>query len=117
MFAALIFTMSISALLQFVLSYRRAILGEAVGHTISEDILDAAGVKNRRVTAEDFSRLVQLYKSTPELKSSRRFAVLNMYYLAVNAVRAFADRMPIAARWCAGEVTNCALYAAAQIDR
>jgi len=119
MFSAMLFAISIVALTQFGLYYWRAVLAAVAGQPVSEGVLAAAGVENRRVTGRDFGTLAGLHELTPNLNpSSSGLGLVRFYYAIVNAISSAAGQhMPALAAWCDQELTVCARYAAVQIDR
>ena len=119
MFAAMLFAISIVALTQFGLYYWRAVLAAVAGQPVSESVLAAAGVENRRVTGRDFRTLAGLHDLTPALNPSRGgLGFVRLYYGIVDGISAAAGQhMPAVAAWCEQELSVCARYAAMQIDR
>jgi hypothetical protein len=119
MFAAMLFAISIVALTQFGLYYWRAVLADVAGQPVSEGVLAAAGVENRRVTGRDFRALAGLHELTPDLSPSRGgLGLVQLYYGIVDGINSAAGRrMPAVAAWCDQELAVCARYAAVQIDR
>ena len=119
MFAAMLFAISIVALTQFGLYYWRAVLAAVAGQPVSESVLAAAGVENRRVMGRDFRTLVGLHDLTPDLSPNRGgLGFVRLYYRIVDGISAAAgQQMPAVAAWCDQELSVCARYAAVQIDR
>ncbi len=119
MFAAMLFAISIVALSQFGVYYWRAMLVGAAAQPVSERILAAAGVRNGKLTGEDFRALLGLHDLTPELRSGgKNLALVRAYYAMVEGIASLAGRsMPAVAAWSERELAVCARYAAVQIDR
>ncbi|SRR5260370_6604580 len=119
MFAAMLFAISIVALSQFAVYYWRAMLVGAAAQPVSERILAAAGVRNGKLTGEDFRPLLGLHDLTPELRSGgKNLALVRAYYALVEGIASLAGRsMPAVAAWSERELAVCARYAAVQIDR
>ena len=94
-------------------------LAAVAGQPVSDGVLEAAGVANGRVTANDFGTLAGLHELTPNLNPSRGgLGFVRMYYRAVDCVSGLVGRqMPSLAAWCDQELAVCARYAAVQIDR
>ena len=119
MFAAMLFAISIVALSQFGVYYWRAMLVGAAAQPVSERILAAAGVRNGKLTGEDFRALLGLHDLTPELRSGgKNLALVRLYYVLVEGIASLAGRsMPAVAGWSERELAVCARYLAVQIDR
>jgi hypothetical protein len=119
MLSAMLFAISIVALLQFALYYWRAILSAAAGKPVSEQVLSAAHVQNGLVTRNDFETLAGLHDLTLDLNPGRGgLGPVRLYYRIVDAIDAIAGRrMPALAAWSEREMATCARYAAVQIDR
>jgi hypothetical protein len=119
MFAAMLFAISIVALSQFAVYYWRAMLAGAAAQPVSERILAAAGVRDGKLTGEDFHALLGLHDLTPELRSGgKNLLLVRVYYSLVEGIASLAGRsMPAVAAWSERELTVCARYAAVQIDR
>jgi hypothetical protein len=119
MFAAMLFAISIVALSQFAIYYWRAMLVGAAAQPVSERILAAAGVRNGKLTGEDFRALLGLHDLTPELRSGGQgLALVRVYYAVVEGIASFVGRrMPAVAAWSERELAVCARYLAVQIDR
>jgi hypothetical protein len=119
MFAAMLFAISIVALMQFAAYYWRAMLAGAAAQPVSERVLEAAGVANGQLTGQDFRTLLTLHNVTPELSSvSNGLRSVRLYYRLVDTIGALAGtRLPAIAAWSKRETAVCARYAAVQIDR
>jgi hypothetical protein len=119
MFSAMLFTISVVALLQFAIYYWRAILSATAGQPVSEQVLSAARVQNGLVTRHDFGTLAGLHDLTPDLHPGRSgLGPVRLYYRIVDAIDAIVgQRMPALAAWSERELAICARYAAVQIDR
>ncbi len=118
MFAAMLFAISIVALSQFALYYWRAVLAAVAGQPVSENVLAAASIGNRRVTAGDFQTLAGLHDLTLDLTPrSGGLGLVRLYYRIVDGMNVVAGkRMPALTAWCDQELTICARYAAVQIE-
>jgi hypothetical protein len=118
MFAAMLFAISIVALSQFALYYWRAVLAAVAGQPVSENVLAAASIENRRVTAGDFQTLAGLHDLTLDLTPrSGGLGLVRLYYRIVDGMNVVAGkRMPALTAWCDQELTICARYAAVQIE-
>jgi hypothetical protein len=118
MFAAMLFAISIVALAQFALYYWRAVLAGVAGQSVSESVLAAASIENRRVTGGDFATLAGLHDLTLNLTPRQQgLGLVRLYYRSVDGLAALAgQRLPALAVWCEQELTICARYAAVQIE-
>jgi hypothetical protein len=118
MFAAMLFAISIVALSQFALYYWRAVLAAVAGQPVSENVLAAASIENRRVAAGDFQTLAGLHDLTLDLTPrSGGLGLVRLYYRIVDGMNVVAGkRMPALTAWCDQELTICARYAAVQIE-
>ena len=99
MFAAMLFAISIVALSQFAVYYWRAMLAGAAAQPVSERILAAAGVRDGKLTGEDFRALLGLHDLTPELRSGgKNLLLVRVYYALVQgiAMRRLGDPADIA---------------------
>src|SRR5258708_34883128 len=93
MFAAMLFAISIVALSQFAVYYWRAMLVGAAAQPVSERILAGAGVRNGKLTGEDFRPLLGLHDLTPELRTGRKnLALVRVDYAPVEGVTWLARR-------------------------
>ena len=118
MFAAVLLSVSVVALMQFALYYWRAVLAAVAGQAVSAGVLSAAHVDNRSVTGEDFETFATLHGLTPTLDPrGGGLGFVKTYYSVVNKVATMASqRLPGLASWCNQERAVCARYAAVQID-
>ena len=119
MFAAMLLTISIVALSQFALYYWRAVLAGVAAEPVSQRILEAAQVRDGRVSGSDFDTLVGLHDLTPELQNAQGGLLLvRAYFRLVQGLESFAGAYsPALAAWGRRERATCARYAAVQIDR
>jgi hypothetical protein len=118
MFGTMLFAISVVALSQFALYYWRAVLTAVAGQPVSDNVLAAASIENRRVTGRDFQTLAGLHELTLDLNPrSNGLGLVRLYYRAVDSLANVAGkRMPAFAAWCEQELTMCARYAAVQIE-
>ncbi len=119
MFAAMLLTISMLALLQFALYYWRALLAGVASQPVSERVLVAAHLEDENFCGADYERLANLHEMTPELKSGNGgLGLVGMYHEMVHMVdAAFGKLSPAVASWSERESALCARYAAVQIDR
>ena len=119
MFSAMLFAISIVALLQFALYYLRAMLTGVACQPVSPRVFEAAQVAESALSGDDFGKLLSLHKLTPRLEGNRTnlFAV-RCYYGSVEKLSAlFSRTSPAFAEWTQRERLLCARFAAVQIDR
>ena len=119
MFAAMLLTISILALLQFALYYWRALLAGVAAQPVSERVLGAAHLQDENFCGADYERLANLHEMTPELKSGNSgLGLVGAYYAMVKTMSAaFGKMSPAVASWSERESALCARFAAVQIDR
>src|SRR3989442_5613266 len=87
MFAAMLVTVSIVALIEFAIYYWRAVVASAATQPISESVRAAAGLDGRALRAGDFSTFADLHEITPTLQERiRGFGLVNAYYHLMSAV-------------------------------
>src|SRR5260370_37096787 len=117
--AVMLFAISMVALSQLAVYYWRAMLVGAAAQPVSERILAAAGVRNGKLTGENFRPLLGLHDLTPELRSGgKNLARVRAYYALAERIASLPGRiMPAVAAWSERQLAVCARYAAVQIDR
>jgi hypothetical protein len=119
MFPALILALSVGALSQFAVFYWRAVLIGVAATPISDETLEAAGLKNRPITGQDFATVAGLRGITPELRSQKSglgFVGLH-YHLVQGICWLVGRRVPSVATWGERELATCARYALVEFDR
>lgn len=119
MFSAMLFAISLVALVQFALYYWRALLTGVASQHIAIEILEAAQVSESGPCAADFEKLASLLTLTPELKASHaRLGFVPAYYKLVGKIAEFFGSVfPSLNAWSEQERILCARYAAVQIGR
>ncbi len=122
MFAAMLFTIAIVALLQFALYYWRAVLAGVASQPVSDRVLAAAQMEEGEFHGADFGKLASLLALTPELKSGNGgkngLGLVKAYYEILEGMgAAFAKMSPAVASWSERERVLCARYAAVQIEQ
>ena len=115
----MILTISTVALSQFAIYYWRAVLAGVAAQPVSDRVLLAAQVEDRRLMPQDFATLAGLHDLTLELHPNRSgLRFVRLYYKAVEALDAFLGKQfPAVAVWTERERVICARYAAVQVDR
>jgi hypothetical protein len=118
MMAALIFVISIVALLQFFLSYCRSLIAASRKVELSESVREVTGIEDHKVTAEDFQRLHQLVHLCPESGGdTASLRAIGAYYGMLGALRMpLRGLAPAAAGWVDRERANCSYFAAVALD-
>jgi len=119
MFAAMLLTVSIVALIQFAIYYWRAVVAGVAAQPISENVRAAAGLDGRALRAGDFSTFADLHEITPTLQERiRGFGLVNAYYHLMSAVGQLSRPLvPALAAWSETERATCSQYAAVLLDR
>lgn len=119
MIAALIFVISLAALLQFFVSYCRSVIAAYGKQELSEQGREVAGIKDRKVRGEDFRRLVGLVGLCPGPGNDHSdIRVVRAYYSLLRALSAASGKLaPAAAFWAERERQSCAYFAAVALDR
>jgi len=119
MIASLIFVVSSLTLLQFFVSYSRAIIAESRNHLLSEQARDLCGMKSSLVAGEQFRRLSQLIALCPEANDDgfQVKAVRIYFYLLGFARTVMGWATPSADPWIEAERRGCAYVVAVVLDR
>lgn len=119
MIAALIFVISLAALLQFFVLHCRSILAYNRGIQLSEHIREVTGMTGQDVAAGDFKRLVQLVHLCPDRgDDQKQIRVVSLYYALLNFVgRITRPVIPSATQWIENERRGCSYFAAVALDR
>src|SRR5947199_7613425 len=110
-----ILVISVVSLVQFAMSYFRAILMQAGQVPVSDEVRAAAGLKRGEISEVDFGPLRGVHSLTPG--GSSGVGLVAMYYRAMQAVKLIAGAHQGIAVWTKREMTNCACYVGVQIDR
>ncbi len=115
MIAAILFTVSTAALIQFGLYYWRAMIAGVASQTVSERIRTAAGISSTSVSAKDFSNLLIIKDLTPDLRGpSGSFLAIRSYY---SIVEKLGSLIPAMASWSNAEMATCSRYIAVLMDQ
>ncbi len=119
MIPALIFVVSLAALLQFFVSYCRSVIAAGTKQELSEHAREITGIHNRLVKAEEFRRLVQLAQLCPEPGNDHHaFRAVRLYYRLLSGLRALLSTLaPAVVQWAEHEREGCAYFAAVALDR
>jgi hypothetical protein len=118
MMAPLIFACSIVFLLQFFVSYCRALIAASVKHELSAEVLDVTGL-SKTASGEDFARVVQLLLLCPDRPEDRsEVRAINAYFGLLNLLRRTLARVtPSFQAWIERERGQCTYFAAVTLDR
>jgi hypothetical protein len=119
MITALIFGLSIIALLQFFVSYCRSLIAASGAVPLSEQLREVAGIGNLQVRGEQFGRLLQLARLCPDPgNDSRGIEAVRAYFKLLNLVKAASRRLvPNLATWTDRERSGCAYFVAVALER
>jgi hypothetical protein len=119
MIAALIFVISLVALLQFFVLHCRSILAYSRRVELSDRIREVTGLTGQDVSASDFDRLLQLVRLCPERGDDRKeIRVVGAYYALLDMVeRMTRSIVPRVAAWTESERQGCSYFAAVALDR
>jgi hypothetical protein len=119
MIAALIFVISLAALLQFFVLHCRSILAYSRRIELSGNIREVTGLAGQDVSAGDFDRLLQLARLCPNRgDDSKDIRVVALYYRLLDVLgRATRSLIPSIAEWTDGERRGCSYFAAVALDR
>jgi hypothetical protein len=115
MIAAILFTVSTVALIQFGVYYWRAVIAGVASKTVSERIRVAAGLSTSTIGAQDFNNIIILNDLTPELQGpAGSFRAIRTYY---SVIKALGRIVPAMSEWSNAEMATCARYVAVLMDQ
>jgi hypothetical protein len=119
MIPALIFIISLLTLLQFFVSYCRALIAESRDHRLSDETREICGIKSGALAGDKFARLSELIALCPESggDSFQVRAVALYFRLLVLAHSFLSWAIPSTAPWIDSERGGCACAAAMILDR
>jgi len=119
MIPALIYVVSLAALVQFFFYYCRSVLASSKKVELSARVREAAGVGGDSVAAEDFERFLQLVRLCPESSTDRaRIRAVGTYYSLLHVLaRLSRTTVPRVAAWVDREQKGCSHFAAVALDR
>ena len=119
MMAALIFVISVAALLQFFVSYCRSLIASCSKKELSEQARQVTGIENQHhVRGDEFARLLQLVSLCPEPGNDHnKIRAVRAYYRLLNLLRALLRPLaPAVVMWAERERAGCAYFAAVTLD-
>ena len=115
MIAAILFTVSTAALVQFALYYWRAVISGIAAQPISDRVRTAAGITAPQIAAQDFRSIVSLHDLSPDLRGPNgSFIGVKTYYSLVEKI---GSLIPAMAGWANTEMLTCARYVAVLVDQ
>jgi hypothetical protein len=115
MIAAILFTVSIAALVQFAVYYWRATISGVAANAISDRIRTAAGITAPQIAAKDFRSILSLHDLSPDLRGPNgSFLRVRAYYSVVEKV---GRLIPAMANWANAEMVTCSRYVAVLVDQ
>jgi hypothetical protein len=117
MIAALILVVSAVALVQFFLSYCRALVATYRKWELSDEVRQVAGIRDAAVLAEEFPRLLQLVRLCPESDDQREIRSVRSYFGLLNLLRPLSRLIPALQAWVEQERQGCAYFVAVALDR
>jgi len=117
MIAALIFVISVAALLQFGLYAWRAAFLSVANREISAETRAAMGAAAAAVDNGDLEGATRWLDVSPNLAGEdRRLWTVKLYYVALRAVAGLSRLAAPASEWSHREMVACARYAAVVVE-
>ncbi|MHB8412894.1 MAG: hypothetical protein ACYDDI_13245 [Candidatus Acidiferrales bacterium] len=119
MIPVLMLMFSAMALVQFCLSYCRAILAPYATLELSPATREIIGREANEIRGGQFNRLRGLVRIAPGAAEGKwQFGIVTAYYRFVSLIdMSVAQLVPVARTWSERESTRCAYFAAAALDR
>ncbi len=118
MTAAIIFVISMAALLQFFISYCRSLIAASSKQVLSPEVKDVTGIQ-KFASGDDFNRVMQLLQLCPERPEDRNSVqAIGAYFKILNFLRSTVARIvPSMQVWTELERGHCAYFAAVALER
>ena len=118
MTAAIIFVISMAALLQFFISYCRSLIAASSKQVLSPEVKDVTGIQ-KFASGDDFKRVMQLLQLCPERPEDRNsIQAIGAYFKILNFLRSTVARIvPSMQAWTELERGQCAYFAAVTLER
>ena len=118
MTAAIIFVISMAALLQFFISYCRSLIAASSKEVLSPEVKDVTGIQ-KFASGEDFNRVMQLLQLCPERPEDRNSVqAIGAYFKILNFLRSTVARIVSSMQvWTELERGHCAYFAAVALER
>jgi hypothetical protein len=119
MFSAMLLTISVVALAQFVMYYVRSVVAGVAAQPISEEVMAAVCLNGSPLSGRDFRIVAKLHELTPNLqRKSSSIGLVRAYFPVVHAIgKMTSGRLAALASWAESERMLCVRYAAVQVDR
>jgi hypothetical protein len=115
MMAAILFTVSAVALVQFGVYYWRAMIAGVASHEVSERIRVAAGLSSSVIGPRDFRNIIILNDLSPDLRGpAGSFRAIRAYY---SIIEKLGSIVPAMASWSKAEMATCSRYVAVLMDQ
>lgn len=115
MIAAILFTVSVVALIQFGVYYWRAMIAGVAAQAVSDRIRVAAGLSSSMIGAQDFRNILILNDLSPELRGpAGSFRGIRAYY---SVVEKLGSIIPAMSNWSKAEMATCSRYVAVLMDQ
>lgn len=120
MIAALIFVVSIAALVQFFVFYTRSVIAASRKHALSDNVREITGISGDMIEAAQFGRLLQLVELCPGSgNDTMGIRAVRAYFKSLSLLRGMIVRIPAGAKlanWLEQERASCAYFAAIALD-
>lgn len=115
----LMFLFSALALVQFFLSYCRALLTTYAKLELSATTREVIGIGADGIRGNQFGHLLGLLRLAPDPGDDKwELGIVRLYYSFVSMIDlSVALLVPVAQTWSDRESTRCAYFAAATLDR
>ncbi|HVA72806.1 MAG TPA: hypothetical protein VNF02_06795 [Candidatus Limnocylindrales bacterium] len=119
MIPVLMLLFSAMALVQFFLSYCRALLAAYGNVEFSATTREVIGLDANQIHGGEFDRLLGLVRIAPNAGDSKwELGIVTAYYRFLSMIdMSVAQLVPVAQSWSERESTRCAYFAAAALDR
>jgi hypothetical protein len=115
MIPAILFMVSIVALVQFGVYYWRAMITDVAARDISERIRVAAGLPTSEIGARDFHNILILNDLSPDLRGpAGSFRTIRVYY---SIIEKLGSIIPAMSKWSLTEMATCSRYVAVLMDQ
>jgi hypothetical protein len=117
MVSALILVFALAALVNFALSYARALMLTIASEPISDRLQEAFGKASTPLG--DFDAVLAISEICPELRpQDRSIGLVRMYYGVLEGLKSVLGRaLPSFSLWADHEMESCTRYVAVVVDR
>jgi hypothetical protein len=117
MMAAIVFVVSLAALLQFFISYCRSLIAATARVAISEEVREVAGLVSP-AQGWDYARVRQLLQLCPERPDDRTpIRAVSGYYRLLSLFQWTPAFAPKLRKWAEAQRCLCTYFAAVTLDR